>query len=504
MNRLSAYLLLALVALSLPALHAAPTAADPASKSGAPVVRVNVTSQSYDFFRPWSKKSPSTKRGLGVVIRPDRVLVTAQLVADATYLEFERAGTGEKTAAVVDVVDYEANLALLKPLQPEFLQDLKPIELALAKVGDTASIWQLEPTGALLETSALLTTVEITSYPTDDIALLVYRMTSSLQYRDGSFVLPAVKDGKLIGMLMRYDPRSQNLDVIPAPVIRHFLEAAQGASYSGFPRAGIQFAPMRDPQLRRHVGMDESTAAQGVYITEVNADGSGDKAGLKPGDVLLSVDGLLVDQDGNYADPDFGTISIAHLVTTKHQTGDVLQSEILRDKQRKTLDLKLLYRLPSSENVPAYVIDTPPDYYILGGLVLQELTGQYLKEWGNDWQTSAPQRLVYYARYFDEVFGEDRGKLVLLSQVLPSSDTVGYEQLRYLLVTKINDKPIHGLADVPEAVAHPINGFHKIEFSDDPKVIYLDAKEVEANAPALQKNYGLPQLQSGIAAPAGS
>lgn len=503
MTRALLFLLSVLTGLASFGAQAAPTSADRVGETNAPVVRVNVTNQPYDFFRPWSKKPPTSKRGLGILIRPDRILVTAQLVADATYLEFERAGSGEKTAAVVDVVDYEANLALLKPVQPDFLHDLQPIGLTLAKVGDSVTIWQLEPTGAILKTSALLTTVEITTYPSDNIALLVYRMTSSLQYRDGSFVLPAIKDGKLVGMLMRYDPRSQNLDVIPAPVIEHFLKAAEGATYKGFPRAGIQFSPMRDPQLRRHAGLGEDEKDQGVYITEVSEDGSGEKAGLEPGDVLLSVDGIPVDQDGNYPDPDFGKVSIAHLVTTRHQTGDVLKTGIMRDKQRQMLDVALLYRPPAMENVPPYVIDTPPDYYILGGLVLQELTGQYLREWGNEWQNQAPQRLVYYARYFDEVFGEGRGKLVLLSQVLPSSDTIGYEQLRYLLLTKINDREIHGLDDVAAAVKHPIDGFHKIEFSDDPKVIYLDAKEIEANAPTLQKNYGLPGLRSGLDVPAG-
>lgn len=491
MSLRAAWIYVVIFVFTAPALRSA-------QQTDPPVVRVNVTSQSYDFFRPWSKKSPVTKKGLGILIRPDRIIVTAQLVADATYLEFERAGTGEKTAAVVDVVDYEANLALLKPVQPNFLEGLLPIELALAKVGDTATVWQLEPTGTLLKTSALLTTAEITSYPTEDISLLVYRMTSSLQYRDGSFVLPAIRDGKLIGLLMRYDPRSQNLDVIPAPVISHFLKAAEGASYSGFPRAGIQFSPMRDPQLRRHTGLDDAASGRGVYITEVSEEGSGAKAGLQAGDVLLDIGGIPVDQDGNYEDPDFGKVSIAHLVTTKHQAGDVLRLGLVRDKQRITRDVELLYRPPNLENVPPYVIDTPPDYYILGGLVLQELTGQYLREWGNEWQNQAPQRLVYNARYFDELFGKDRGRLVLLSQVLPSSDTIGYEQLRYLLVTKINNQPIRKLADVAEAVKTPVNGFHKVEFSEDPKVIYLDAREIEANAPVLQKNYGLPALQSGM------
>src|SRR5438105_10901265 len=78
------------------------------------LVRVNVTGQPYDYFRPWQKKAPVSKRALGAVLSKGRVLVTADLVTNQNYVELERAESGEKTAANVEVIDYEANLALLQ------------------------------------------------------------------------------------------------------------------------------------------------------------------------------------------------------------------------------------------------------------------------------------------------------------------------------------------------------------------------------------------------------
>ena len=46
------------------------------------LVRVNVTGQSYDYFRPWQKKAPFSKRALGAVLSKGRVLVTADLVGN--------------------------------------------------------------------------------------------------------------------------------------------------------------------------------------------------------------------------------------------------------------------------------------------------------------------------------------------------------------------------------------------------------------------------------------
>src|SRR2546430_811066 len=93
------------------------------------LVRVNVTGQAFDYFRPWQKRAPFSKRALGAVLSRDRILVTADLVADQNYVELERAETGDKMAASVEVVDYEANLALLQPQDKDFLQGLPPLEL---------------------------------------------------------------------------------------------------------------------------------------------------------------------------------------------------------------------------------------------------------------------------------------------------------------------------------------------------------------------------------------
>src|SRR4030081_203381 len=133
---LSAFLVL-LMATSL-AVAAAPkkepalpsTKALPGKAKQLSLVRVNVTGQPYDYFRPWQKKAAFSKRGLGAVLPRGRVIVTADLVGNQTYGELERAEPGEKTAATVQVSDYEANLALLEPSDKKFLDGLSPLEIA--------------------------------------------------------------------------------------------------------------------------------------------------------------------------------------------------------------------------------------------------------------------------------------------------------------------------------------------------------------------------------------
>src|SRR5262249_16463242 len=130
----------------------------------------------------------------------------------------------------------------------------------------------------------------------------------------------------------------------------------------------------------------------------------------------------------------------------------------------------------------------------VGGLIFQELSRQYLKEWGPNWQREAPQRLVYFDHFQSELFPERNRRIVILSQVLPANSTIGYDELAYLTVTKVNGKEIKSLGDLAEAVKQPINGFIKIETEEDPKQIELDAAEVTADAPNLQENYGISSL----------
>ncbi len=432
------------------------------------LVRVNVTGQSYDYFRPWQKKAPFSKRALGAVLSKGRVLVTADLVANQNFVELERAESGEKTAANVQVIDYEANLALLEP-------------------------WQLEPTGALLSTEGLVTTVQMMPYPIDIGQFLTYRISIPMQYRENSYTVPLVKNNKLAGLLLRYDSRSQLLDAIPAPVITHFLKEAESQNYRGFPSAGFSFSPTRDPELREFAG--EKGKGAGVYVTNVEPGTPAMKAGLQVGDIVTAIGNHEIDQNGNYVDPLYGKIEFTNLLTAHAYAGDVVPFKIQRSSKPMQLNMTLEHRDAKDYVSPPYYLDQPPRYYVLGGLIFQELSRQYLKEWGMNWQREAPQRLVYFDHFQSELFPDRNRRIVILSQVLPANGTIGYDDLAYLTVKKVNGREIKSLDDLAEAAKHPIEGFIKIETEEDPKQIELDATQVAAEAPELQENYGISSLQ---------
>ncbi|MEP6955371.1 MAG: PDZ domain-containing protein [Chthoniobacterales bacterium] len=471
---------------------AAVTAVKPKELS---LVRVNVTGQPYDYMRPWQKKAPFSKRALGAVLPKNRVLVTADLVANQNYVELERAESGEKTGADVVVIDYEANLALIAPSDKNFLNGLTPMQLALdTVVGDRLAALQLEPTGALVVTEGLVTTVQMTRYPADVSQFLTYRISMSMQYRDNSYTIPLVKNNKLAGLLLRYDPRSQVLDAIPAPIIAHFLKEAETETYRGFPSAGFSFFPTRDPQLRQFAGQTAKPA--GVYVTSLEPNMAAAKAGLQVGDIVVAIGNNEIDQNGNYVDPLYGKIEFTNLITSRSFVGESVPLQIQRAGKPMQLNLVLEHRDANDYVIPPYALDQPPGYYVLGGMIFQELSRQFLKEWGASWQKEAPQRLVYLDKFQSEMYPEGNRRVVILSQVLPSNSTIGYDDVNFLTVQKVNGREIKSLRDLAEAVQHPLEGgFTKIETAEDPKQIAVDMAQVEQDAAGIQENYGLPALQ---------
>jgi hypothetical protein len=212
---------------------------------------------------------------------------------------------------------------------------------------------------------------------------------------------------------------------------------------------------------------------------------------LKALDIVLKIDGFDLDIQGDYDDPEFGPLLLENLATRRKWAGDEVKMQIWRDGKQ----MDVTYRLPRFEYtnslVPAVMFDKEPEYMIVGGLVFEPLTESYLSAWGSDWKRRAPFRLNYYR---DESPSKERPALVLLSQVLPDSYNIGYQEQRYLVVDKVNGQPVHRLADLQEALHKATKGVHVIEFArgDSLRRMVLAAGDAEHEATArVLKRYGI-------------
>jgi S1-C subfamily serine protease len=465
------------------------TAPEVTSKS---ILRVNSTNQVYDLGSPWQKKPPTGRRGLGVLVGDGSILVTADLVANSNFIELELPANAKKSTATIQHIDYESNLALLRATDPEFLAGMIPLKLAeKISIGDSATVLQFEPNGEIARTTGRISSISIAPYTLENVGLLVFKISMPLQQRDGSFTLPAVHGGRLVGLLMRYDSRNQTADIIPMPIISRFLASTTQPDFKGFPRLGVSYSPLRDPQLRRFIGLTEPG---GIYVTKVTPKSSAASAGLREGDVILAVNGRALDQDGNYEDADYGRILFSHITGTLTPAGGKVVLKILRSGKIEEVPVAMKPLDRSSVVSPSFLSDAAPPYFILGGMVFVELSRPYLQEWGAEWTKNAPQRLVNYDAFQDEL-PADRGKIVVLAQILPTPDTIGYENIENVVIKELNGRPVKSIADLAEAAKHPVEGFQKIKLEEDPTWLFLDAASIEANRTQLMEHYELPATE---------
>ncbi|MDZ4788048.1 MAG: PDZ domain-containing protein [Blastochloris sp.] len=458
------------------------------------IIRVNATCQVYDPIRPWLKRPPISRQAIGTILSNNRILVTAEMVTNATYIELEKPVSAAKSSAQVEFIDYESNLALLKADDADFLNKSKPLEIDLGtKSGDDVEVWQLEDNDSLARTVGKVNTVEVGPYPEGFGRFLVYRLNLSLQYRDNAATLPVVRNNKLVGLLFRYDGRNQNGAVIAAPVIAHFLKDAADGAYEGFPRIGLGFSSLRDPQLRSYAKKPEDVT--GIYVNKVVKGGPGDLGGLQEGDVLARVGGQDLDPDGNYIDPLYGKTSLEHLVSGKNYVGDTLTLSVYRDGKLLEKKVKLSRKNADDFLSPPYTYDKAPNYVVYGGLVFLELSRTLLKTFGNDWVSTAPQKLVYIDAFQDELYPDEKRRIIIIGQVLPTDGTLSYGNLSGSVITKINGVEIKELSDINKGIIARAGGMDELQLDDDPSVIYLDPLVVSMETDKLQKDFGIPALE---------
>ena len=469
-----------------PAEATAPSRADLKTS----VVRINSTQQSWNPGQPWEKKPPNQRRALAAIVGPQRVLTTSELVADATYLEFESPDGTHFAQAKVIAVDYEANLALLGPADETegklLFEKTTPLEItAPPKIGQALEILQIEENGQTLLTPGSLQSIDVTSNFLPGHGFLTYLVKASMQSAASSYSLPVVHEGKLTGVLISYNSKDQICDVASTEIISRFLQESADDDYQGFPSLGITIARTEDASFRQWLKLADDQG--GIYIQAVRKGGAAETAGVKKGDVLLAIDGQPIDRRGYYQHPHYGGLFWGHLIRGEKSTGESVTLSLLREGQPLELKPVLTREEESARLVPAYNFGKAPNYLIKGGLVFQELSRPLMEAYGENWQSRAPLNFLD-AMENPQKYEDKMNRVVFLSGSIPTPATVGYESLRNLIVRKVNGKEIKDMKSIIAAFKGSMNERHSIEFAEENFTVYLDdAVSTGVDAQLLQR-----------------
>jgi S1-C subfamily serine protease len=441
------------------------------------VVKIFTVSQKPDYYQPWQNLSEESSSGSGVVIAGGRILTNAHVVSDAVFIQVRRADGEKKYDATVEFVAHDSDLATLKVADPEFFKGARPLSVGqLPHQRDKVAIYGFPAGGDELSiTEGTISRLEMIPYAQSNLRFLALQTDAAIN--PGNSGGPMIIGGKIVGISFQTAGGLQNVGYgVPAPMIRRFLVDISDGHYDGVPITGLSWQVMENESLRRAHGMD---ARQTGTRVDWVVDGCMCEGKIQTGDILLSVDGHRLANDGTYALGPDARAGFIHLVAL-HQKGDVVQFGVLRGG--KTLRVPVPASSCRQMLVPGPLYDTRPDYFIYGGFVFTTVTRNFVSIWNPN---EAPIELRYWQ---DMVYvSHDRRELVILDFILPHPVNAGYQDYKYLLVESVNGRKIGSMKDLVEAFAHPQNGSQFIRFSaeSDGTLFVLDAAKAAQAGPEI-------------------
>ena len=136
--------------------------------------------------------------------------------------------------------------------------------------------------------------------------------------------------GELVGIVNAKSGGSDVEGIGFAVPINTAMEVAEqliaNGYVSGRPAMGIQVVAITDLQTAMQAGVSQL----GVYVQRVDEGSAAEKAGLKVGDMFVSVDGTAV-----------SSTSDVTAVLDQHQVGDTIEVQVVRGKQVLSLNVTL-------------------------------------------------------------------------------------------------------------------------------------------------------------------
>jgi S1-C subfamily serine protease len=457
-----------------------PPADSPADLLARSVVRISTSYRSPDYYQPWQMSAEGNLSGSGCVIAGNRILTGAHVVADSMFVQVRKSGDPVKYVAEVEFVGNDTELAVLRVKDPAFFKDTTPLAVGeLPRRRDKVEVYGYPEGGDELSvTEGVVSRIEVTEYAHSGRSLLTFQTDAALN--PGSSGGPVIKDGKIAGVSFQKRTDAENVGyAVPGPLIERFLDDVRDGSYQGIPELGIEWDALENRAKREYLGMRPGQT--GIRVFRV-VYGSSAWGLLEPGDVLLSVEGVPIADDGSAPSRRGERVLFTHLLA-RLQVGQTAHLSVLRRGQDVALAVPLA---PPHTLVPGPFYGVRPRFYVFAGLVFTPLTRNYLETWTDT--GDIPVEL--HALFELGQPSQERREVVVISHVLPDAVNEGYHEYGNLVVASVNRRRIGSLADVIEALRHPDGRFHIVE-TESGVLIVLDAAEAERSQTAILERYGL-------------
>ena len=302
------------------------------SEMVSPSVVVITTEQVvYSQWSWYGQNQVESGAGSGVIISSDGYILTcAHVVSGASQITVT-IGDTDYTATVVGEDD-TSDVAVLKidatGLTPATVGDSDSLSVGDSVLAVGNPLGELGGTVTSGIVSALNRSVTIQGTSSTNTMSLIQMDASVSPGNSGGGLFNM--NGELIGLVNAKSSSSDAEGLGFAIPINDAIQVAQDLLENGYvsgrPYMGITYIAVTDAQTAAQFNVN----AYGVYVVDVVQGGPADKAGLKVGDRIVSIDGNEIAQKD-----DLGTLM------QQHTAGDTLSITVARDGQMQTVSLTL-------------------------------------------------------------------------------------------------------------------------------------------------------------------
>ena len=446
------------------------------------VVKVFVHSSEPDLLAPWQKSSTEQVGGSGVLIGNNRVLTNAHVVEHASHVEIKQAGGAEQYTAKVLYMGNDCDLALLEITDEAFPdRDLSIPIGGTPPVQGQVHVYGFPVGGETISvTSGILSRLEVETYAHSFEKLLVAQIDAAIN--SGNSGGPVIMGGNIVGIAMQTLEDAENISyMIPAPVVRHFLDDVEDGSYDGFPMAGARFQALDSSSHRASLGMNKGET--GALVIQID-HGSPAAGVLQPGDVILAVDGVNVANDLSVSMNSHGRVNFEHLIRSR-QMGEQVSLKVLREGARSDLTMTLT---PHRNLVPGLYPESGPPFLVFGGALFMPLTVDYITSLFEEY----PEDLVYHTLYRNRVTA-DRSEIILLMKVLPHDVNRGYQDWEDYILARVNGTVPQNMEHLGELIDATEGEWVRFEMESG-AVMVLDVETCREAANEIRMAYGIPEV----------
>ena len=295
------------------------------------VVVITTEQVVYSQWSWYGQSQVESGAGSGVIISSDGYILTcAHVVSGASNItvsigdkDYPATLVGEDTTSDIAVVKVDAT-----GLTPATVGDSDNLKVGESVMAVGNPLGELGGTVTSGIVSALNRSVTIQGTSSTNTMSLIQMDASVSPGNSGGGLFNM--NGELIGLVNAKSSSSDAEGLGFAIPINDAIKVAQDLLENGYvsgrPYMGITYLAVTDAQTAAQLNV----TAYGVYVVDVVQGGPADKAGLKTGDRIVSIDGTEIAQKD-----DLGTL------IQQHAAGDTLSITVAREGQMQTVSLTL-------------------------------------------------------------------------------------------------------------------------------------------------------------------